>query len=221
MDTLTPARCLTYSVQNMNAPEKEEAATLQILSAIEEKSDLSQRHIADRLGVALGLVNSYLKRCTRKGLIKMQHAPANRYLYYLTPKGFAEKSRLTAEYLIVSFDLYRKAGASFVQLFEVCAARGSRRVLLAGVSELAEIASLRAHDFPIRIVGTYDPGSTLERFLKLPVWSDLRQANQFDVCVLTDITQPTVRYEELIEKIEPEHVLVPSVLAGAVSIRGR
>ncbi|MGH6635046.1 MAG: winged helix-turn-helix transcriptional regulator [Gammaproteobacteria bacterium] len=205
----------------MNAPEKEEALTLEILSAIEEKSDLSQRHIADRLGVALGLANSYLKRCVRKGLIKMQHAPPNRYLYYLTPKGFAEKSRLTAQYLIVSFDLYRKAGESFVRVFEYCGARGHNRVLLAGVSELAEIASLRAHDLPIRIVGTYDPGSTLERFLKLSVWSDLRQVDEFDVCVLTDMTQPTARYEELIEKIEPERVLVPSVLAGAVPIRGR
>lgn len=221
MDGLTRARCLTYSVQNMNAPEKEEAATLEILSAIEEKSDLSQRHIADRLGVALGLANSYLKRCVRKGLIKMQHAPANRYLYYLTPKGFAEKSRLTAQYLIVSFDLYRKAGESFVRVFEYCGARGHDRVLLAGVSELAEIASLRAHDLPIRIVGTYDPGSTLERFLKLSVWSDLRQVDEFDVCVLTDMTQPTARYEELIEKIEPERVLVPSVLRGVIPVRGR
>jgi len=205
----------------MNATEKEESVTLEILSAIEEKSDLSQRHIADRLGVALGLANSYLKRCVRKGLIKMQHAPANRYLYYLTPKGFAEKSRLTAQYLIVSFDLYRKAGESFVRVFEYCGARGHDRVLLAGVSELAEIASLRAHDLPIRIVGTYDPGSTLERFLKLSVWSDLRQVDEYDVCVLTDMTQPAARYRELIEMIGPERVLVPSVRAGAVPLRGR
>ncbi|MGH8609170.1 MAG: winged helix-turn-helix transcriptional regulator [Gammaproteobacteria bacterium] len=205
----------------MNAPEKEEAVTLEILSAIEEKSDLSQRHIADRLGLALGLANSYLKRCVRKGLIKMHHAPANRYLYYLTPKGFAEKSRLTAQYLIVSFDLYRKAGESFVRVFEHCGARGHDRVLLAGVSELAEIASLRAHDHAIRIVGTYDPASRIEQFLKLSVWSDLQQADEFDVCLLTDMTQPAPRYEDLIEKIGPERVLIPSVLAGAVPLRGR
>jgi len=28
--------------------------------------------------------------------MKIKQAPANRYVYYLTPKGFAEKSRLTA-----------------------------------------------------------------------------------------------------------------------------
>ena len=44
------------------------------------------------MGVALGLANSYLKRCIRKGFIKITEAPANRYLYYLTPQGFAEKA---------------------------------------------------------------------------------------------------------------------------------
>ena len=63
---------------------KEEIATLEILQAIENKSDVTQRHLADRLDVALGLANSYLKRTVRKGLVKIQQAPANRYFYYLT-----------------------------------------------------------------------------------------------------------------------------------------
>ena len=62
---------------------------------------MTQRHLADRLGVALGLANSYLRRCARKGLIKITQAPDNRYLYYLTPQGFTEKTRLTARYLRV------------------------------------------------------------------------------------------------------------------------
>ncbi len=83
----------------MNTPKREDSITLEILDTIDAKSDSTQRHIAQRTGVALGLANSYLKRCIRKGLIKIQQAPANRYLYYLTPKGLAEKSRLTREYL--------------------------------------------------------------------------------------------------------------------------
>lgn len=78
-------------------------------------------------------------------------------IHYLTPKRFAEKSRLTVQYLIVSFDLYRKAGEWFVRAFELRTALGCRRVQPAGVSELAEIASLRAHDFPISIVGPTTP----------------------------------------------------------------
>ena len=74
--------------------------------------------MAGDLGIALGLANAYLKRCVKKGLIKVSQVPANRYAYYLTPKGFAEKSRLTAEYLSVSFNLFRDTRAQFTDLFK-------------------------------------------------------------------------------------------------------
>ena len=74
----------------MNNPgSKEERLTLELLDAIERRSDVSQRHLARQMGVALGLANSYLRRCAKKGLVKVREAPANRYFYYLTPKGFA------------------------------------------------------------------------------------------------------------------------------------
>ena len=95
--------------RNLMTPDREQALTLELLAAIESRSDVTQRHLAARLDVALGLANSYLRRCVRKGLVKITQAPANRYLYYLTPQGFAEKSRLTAHYLSVSFDFYRHA----------------------------------------------------------------------------------------------------------------
>ena len=76
---------------------------LGLLDAVEQDRAQSQRHLASELGIALGLVNAYLKRCIKKGLVKVSEAPARRYAYYLTPKGFAEKSRLTVEYLSASF----------------------------------------------------------------------------------------------------------------------
>lgn len=75
----------------MNTRQRKESLTLEILEAIEKRDNVTQRHLADSLGVALGLANSYMKRCVRKGLIKVHQAPANRFLYYLTPKGFVEK----------------------------------------------------------------------------------------------------------------------------------
>lgn len=218
---LTVPAVESYSVHKMNTQEREDAVTLEILSAIEQRSDVSQRHLADRLGVALGLANSYLRRCVRKGLVKIRHAPANRYLYYLTPKGFAEKSRLTGEYLLASFDLYRKAGSSFEALFEICGRCGIRRVIFAGVSELAEIALLRAQDHTVEIAGTYDPVSGLQRFLRLPVWKDLREAEDFDACVLTEIIRPAALLEELERTLAEQKLLVPSILAGAAARPGK
>ena len=80
--------------------------TLGILEAVERGHEISQRSMALELNIALGLVNAYLKRCIKKGLVKVQQVPKGRFAYYLTPQGFAEKSRLTASYLSFSFDFF-------------------------------------------------------------------------------------------------------------------
>ncbi len=196
----------------MNTKDKEDSITLEILETIEGKSDVTQRHLAQRMGVALGLANSYLKRCVRKGLVKIQQAPANRYLYYLTPKGFAEKSRLTAEYLSSSFEFYRKASESCVQAFALCKDNGWSRILLCGVSELAEIASLRAQDHGVVIVGTYDPDSERKQFLDRPVWRNLDDVPDADAYMLTSLSELDARYKDIISKVGQEKILVPSIL---------
>ena len=68
---------------------------LSLLESVERDGEQTQRRLASELGVALGLINAYLKRCVTKGLMKVSEAPARRYAYYLTPQGFAEKARLT------------------------------------------------------------------------------------------------------------------------------
>src|SRR6202047_1963447 len=82
---------------------------LGLLESVQRGDAHSQRRLAAELGIALGLVNAYLKRCIKKGLVKVSEAPARRYAYYLTPHGFAEKSRLTVEYLSWSFSFFRRA----------------------------------------------------------------------------------------------------------------
>lgn len=197
----------------MNAPpDPEEALTLEILDTVQRNEQLSQRHLSRELGVALGLANSYLKRCVRKGWVKVQQAPANRYLYYLTPTGFAEKSRLTAEYLSTSLGFYREAGNSCARLLDQCAANNWHRLLLCGVSDLAEIATLRAMEREIAIVGFYDPASERQQFLGKPVWHDLRDADAHDARLLTEITTPQKRMEEISMEDASVSLLVPDVL---------
>jgi DNA-binding MarR family transcriptional regulator len=196
----------------MNGQGREDAVTLEILATIEEREDMSQRHLADRLGVALGLANLYLKRCVRKGLVKITQAPANRYLYYLTPKGFAEKSRLTAEYLSVSFNFYRQAGESCVTAFRQCAEQGRTKVLLGGLSELGEIASMRAEEQGIHIIGTIDPATDRQTFAGHPVWCRFEEVPPFDACLLTALGNGPAMYEFLTAVIEQDRIMVPDVL---------
>ncbi|MBL1140595.1 MAG: winged helix-turn-helix transcriptional regulator [Proteobacteria bacterium] len=203
---------LIYTVQIMNNQQKEDTATLEILQAIDSKSDVTQRHLASKLDVALGLANSYLKRCVSKGLVKIQQAPANRYFYYLTPKGFAEKSRLTTEYLSTSFDFYRKAGDSLTEVFSACEKNGKSKIVFCGISELAEIASLRAYEFEISILGTLDTDSKKETFLSLPVWGKIIDIPEFDVCLITSLEKPRQDYDLLINSIDKDKIMVPSIL---------
>src|ERR1700691_5592313 len=103
---------------------KKARVMLGLLESVERDGAQTQRRLAGEVGVALGLLNAYLRRCINKGLVKVREAPARRYAYYLTPQGFAEKSRLTAEYLSDSFSFFRKAKDHCTRLFEEAAARG-------------------------------------------------------------------------------------------------
>ena len=198
----------------MNTSDREESVTLEILENIEKNKDISQRDLAKRLGIALGLTNSYLKRCARKGWVKIQQAPANCYFYYLTPKGFAEKSRLTARYFSHSLIFYRKAGEDCRAVFRACQEAGERSVLLCGVSELAEIAFLRAREIDVEIVGVYDPACRQRRFLGYSVWSALPR-DHFDVCLLTALQHPQMLYQDLVDRLGTERVRVPKLLGWA------
>lgn len=87
----------------MRLSDGDAVITLGLLVAVEATSALTQRSAASELGPDLA------KHCVRRGLIKVHRAPANRYTYYLTPKGFAEKGRLTRQFLSASFNFVRRA----------------------------------------------------------------------------------------------------------------
>ena len=196
----------------MNRVDKQESVTLGILEAIEKNEDVTQRHLANHLGVALGLANSYLKRCARKGFIKIQQAPANRYLYYLTPKGFTEKSRLSAKYLTISFDFYRKASSSLTSIYLDSIARDWRCLLLCRLSELTEIAYIRAQEFDVQLIGIWDPNTSIRTHLDLPVWSVLKEVPSYEACILTGIEETSEIYTELLIINEIDHIFVPDIL---------
>ncbi|MDH3280380.1 MAG: winged helix-turn-helix transcriptional regulator [Gammaproteobacteria bacterium] len=192
--------------------DREERLTLQLLDAIERQSNVSQRHLARHLGVALGLANSYLKRCAKKGYVKIREAPANRYLYYLTPKGFAEKARLTAQFLSTSLTFYRQAGGACTLVFDVSERNGWDQLVLCGISDLAEIAYMRALESQVEVIGIFDSVTERKHFFGKPVWKDLRSCKDADAYVITDLVAPLDLYRDLANRIGTDRILVPAVL---------
>ena len=185
---------------------------LGLLESVERDGGQSQRRLASNLGIALGLVNAYLKRCVKKGLVKVSQAPARRYAYYLTPQGFAEKSRLTVEYLSDSFSFFRHARTDCAELFAIARAQGFGRIVITGKSDLAEIARICALDAGVDIVAIVDPNATDETFVGLRVLPSYDAAEPFDAIVVTDLRSARATFEDALARVGPDRVLAPKLL---------
>ena len=196
----------------LSESSEDDRIVLSLLNSVDDGAQ-SQRRIAEDLGIALGLVNAYLRRCIKKGFVKVRQAPARRYAYYLTPRGFTEKSRLTVEYLSQSFGFFRRAKADCAGVFELAKATGFSRLVLAGKSDLAEIAILCAVEAGVTIVAIVDPRREGSRFLGIDLcktFGDVVQA--FDAVIATDVTRGRASFDEAVEAVGADRVLAPALL---------
>jgi DNA-binding MarR family transcriptional regulator len=200
-----------------NSSGEDERIVLNLLNSVDDGAQ-SQRRLAEELGIALGLVNAYLKRCIKKGFVKVSQAPARRYAYYLTPKGFAEKSRLTVEYLSSSFSFFRLAKADCTRVFQLARKQNFQNLVLCGKSDLAEIAMLSAVDCGVSIVAIVDQNAGETRFVGMQVVSGYdRLTVPFDAVIITDVVNPSQAFDEAVRLYGPDRVLAPSLLGLNVS----
>jgi predicted transcriptional regulator len=193
---------------------QEEKITLDLLEMVEENSAITQRSLATELNVALGLANSYIKRCAKKGLIKVKQVPSNRYAYYLTPNGFAEKGRLTAEYLKQSFNFFRLARGQSDEALRDCINRGWNSVALIGKSDLTEITILSATELNVKLTGIVDTEASIDnmRYMNLPVVKTLSELDTVDALIITDMEKPQNTFNEIVQFFPSDQVLTLSLL---------
>jgi DNA-binding MarR family transcriptional regulator len=186
---------------------------LNLLESVERDGGQTQRHLASELGVALGLVNAYLKRCVKKGLLKVGEAPARRYAYYLTPQGFAEKARLTVEYFSFSFSIFRRARAEYGDAIRTASSRGFSRIVIAGVSDLAEIATICALECGTEVVGVVDGLSSQPKFVGFPVFASFDEVDKpFDAVVIAAINNGGEILRDASDRYGADRVYAPALL---------
>lgn len=160
---------------------------LKLLSEVEKDGGVTQRSLSSKLGVALGLTNLYLKRLARKGYIKISTIPRNRIKYLLTPRGVAEKSRLTYEYMQYSLCYYREMRYRLRHVLSGLSSRGSKRLVIYGTGELAELAYLTLQEIGLTLVGFVD-GKQEASFLSYPVSAVEELPNwDFDALLIADL----------------------------------
>jgi len=142
---------------------------MHLLDAVTHSPDLTQRELAKRIGVALGLTNLMLRRLIKKGYIKISGTKRSRIRYLITPQGILEKSRLTYEFVQYSLQLYSRIRQSLRAQLALLAQEGKRRILLCGTDELAEIAFLTIREMGLELVGVVAEPPDPARFLSCPV----------------------------------------------------
>lgn len=187
-------------MNNSRSSGVEDHKTLQILNELSDNDSMTQRDLSSSLGIALGLVNSYIKNLIAKGYITVKNIPPRRYAYYLTPKGFSEKTRLTYHLLQDYTRVYREARGTLKKLFSKLQASGARRVVFAGADEVAEIAYLTLQETDLELAGIVDEEKAGGKFFGreiLPI-KDISSIVH-DSIVITSYVQRDRIYKELLK----------------------
>jgi DNA-binding MarR family transcriptional regulator len=163
---------------------------LETLEAIAEDGHLTQRSLANRLGIALGLTNLYLRRLVRKGYVKCVNVQSNRLRYLLTPTGIAEKTRLTYEFMQYSVSLYGQVRQHLHAVLEPYAHGNRTRIAVYGTGEAAELAYLSIAELGLELVAVFD-GERTGRFLDQPVRNISEHRDvQFDLLLIASLDHP-------------------------------
>jgi DNA-binding MarR family transcriptional regulator len=187
-------------MNNNGRTDTEPHKSLQILDELSSNDALTQRDLSKRLGIALGLVNSYLKNLVAKGYITVKAIPPKRYAYYLTPKGFAEKTRLAYDLLHDYTRIYREARKNLKQLFHDMQKNGKKRVVFAGADEVAEIAFITLQETNLELVAVVDTENTGKNFCGREVHPFAGVADkQYDCVVVTTYVKKDLVYQELMK----------------------
>lgn len=174
----------------------EQKVMVHLLSEIERNPSFTQRGLANELGIALGLMNQYLKSCVNKGWVRVSQISPRRITYFLTPDGFREKSHMVKDYLARSMAFFRDAKSQCEEAFKLCHIQGWHYIGLVGEGDLADIAKLVA-------LGTG---------IQVEITNNTADLKKYDAILITDVTNPQRTYEIIKNKVDYHQLLTLRLL---------
>ena len=184
---------------NNNRPSDVDHRSLQILDELSNNDSLTQRDLSSRLGIALGLVNSYIKNLVKKGYITVRAIPPKRYTYYLTPNGFTEKTRLTYHLLQDYTRIYREARSNLKKIFHDLQESGAKKIVFAGADEVAEIAYITLQETGMDLSSVVDEELAGKKFFGKTIQPmHALQAMQYDCIVVTSYLNDKNIYKQIL-----------------------
>jgi hypothetical protein len=130
----------------------EELRTLTLFNTVESRPEINQRQLARELDVSLGLTNTYFQRVLKKGWIRAQQVKPRRWIYFLTPNGALEKSRLSLSYLHRTLNSFRELKSKGDEHLRIMSKNGVRGIHLCGDNDLTEVLSFCFSGFEIELL---------------------------------------------------------------------
>ena len=153
-------------------PGKIEGASYRELRLLEEVGtdpEVTQRRLASKLGVALGVANLLVRTMARKGYIRATQLGWKRWVYIVTPAGFARKVSLTLAYVDSFLDHYRRVRVLLSQELGALSLNAESRIAIYGTDELAELVYLCLRDIGVTEIEILDHQVDGRRLLGMEV----------------------------------------------------
>ena len=119
----------------------EELRTLTLFNTLESSPAVNQRQLAQELDVSLGLTNTYFQRVLKKGWVRVKQVEPRRWLYFLTPKGALEKSRLSLSYMHRTLESFRELKRKGDEHLRILSNKSVSGIHLCGENDLTEVLS--------------------------------------------------------------------------------
>ena len=130
----------------------DELRTLTIFNSVENSPNTNQRKLAQELGISLGLTNTYFQRVLKKGWVRAKKVKPRRWLYFLTPQGALEKSRLSLSYMHRTLESFRELKNKGDEHLRILSEKRVSGIHLCGENDLTEILSFCFTGFKIEVL---------------------------------------------------------------------
>jgi DNA-binding MarR family transcriptional regulator len=130
-----------------------EIRELSLLQELERNPVISQRELSEKFGFALGVTNACLKRMALNGWVRMRGSDGRRIGYYLTPKGLAEKSKLSLHVTFWRVQHYSTLKEMIGKIFLQMERDRIERIVFYGVSAEMEVAYIALQERSLKLVG--------------------------------------------------------------------
>src|SRR4030042_3910092 len=192
----------------------QEMRELSLLQELEKNPIVSQRALSNKFGIALGVTNACLKRMVRRGWIRITSLNHHKIGYFLTPKGFAEKTKLRLHLISWTVQHYSTLKDIIgVKLLEM-QKKGAERIVFYGVSDEMEIAYITLQGLNLKLVGIVEDEDKIDR--KESFGFELKGIKQIatlnpDAVLITSLIGQDGKREKLGKFIDIERVQVSNI----------